>query len=81
MKQVDCSLSNGDYNQIVQWSEGYSSADLNSVCKEAAMEPVREIPPQQMMKIKNSGDVRKVMLRDFEKALRNNHPSVSKASI
>jgi len=45
------------------------------------MEPVREIPPQKMMQIKNSNEVRKVVLRDFEKALRNNHPSVSKASI
>jgi SpoVK/Ycf46/Vps4 family AAA+-type ATPase len=65
----------------VQWTDGYSSADLNSICKEAAMEPVREIPPHEIMKIRNANQVRKVKLRDFEKAIRNNQPSVSKASI
>jgi SpoVK/Ycf46/Vps4 family AAA+-type ATPase len=56
----------------VQWTDGYSSADLNSICKEAAMEPVREIPPHEIMKIRNANQVRKVKLRDFEKAIRNN---------
>ena len=65
----------------MQWTDGYSSADLNSICKEAAMEPVREIPPHEIMKIRNVNQVRKVKLRDFEKAIRNNQPSVSKASI
>jgi SpoVK/Ycf46/Vps4 family AAA+-type ATPase len=63
------------------WTEGYSSADLNSICKEAAMEPVREIPPNKIMQIQSANQVRKVLLKDFEKAIRNNQPSVSKASI
>jgi SpoVK/Ycf46/Vps4 family AAA+-type ATPase len=44
MKQVDCNLSTYDFNQIVAYTEGYSSADINSLCKDAAMEPIREIP-------------------------------------
>ena len=45
MRQVDSSISNRDLDIIVQKTNGYSSADLNSLCKEAAMEPIREIPP------------------------------------
>ena len=45
------------------------------------MEPVREIPPHEIMKIKNANRVKKIKLRDFEKSIRNNHPSISKASI
>ena len=81
MKQVDCGLSSSDFNTIMLWTEGYSSADLNSICKEAAMEPVREIPPNKIMQIQSANQVRKVLLKDFEKAIRNNQPSVSKASI
>lgn len=63
MQQVDTSLSNSDYNQIVEWTESYSSADLNSVCKDAAMEPVREIPPHKLMSMR--GGLRKIVLSDF----------------
>ena len=51
MKQVDFGLSAGYYDRFLLWTEGYSSADLNSICKEAAMEPVREIPPHKIMQI------------------------------
>lgn len=45
MKLVDSDLSKRDYQAIVELTNGYSSADLNSLCKEAAMEPIREISP------------------------------------
>ena len=44
MSQVDSNFSSNDFHQIVKFTQGYSSADLNSLCKEAAMVPVREIP-------------------------------------
>jgi len=81
MKQVDCSLSSGDFQRILDLTQGYSSADLSSLCKEAAMMPIREISPEKLMKLKDSTHVRKVCLRDFEEALRSIKPSVSKQSI
>ncbi len=81
MKQVDCSLSNGDFQRILDFTQGYSSADLSSLCKEAAMMPIREISPEKLMKLKDSSHVRKVCLRDFEGALRIIKPSVSRQSI
>jgi SpoVK/Ycf46/Vps4 family AAA+-type ATPase len=65
MKQVDCSLSTYEFNQVVSWTEGYSSADLNSLCKEAAMEPIREIPPHKIMELRSASNVRKVSVGDF----------------
>ena len=49
IKQVDCGLGKSDFSRIVEMTNGYSSADLNSLCKEAAMEPIREITPQKLM--------------------------------
>ena len=65
MKQVDCNLSTYEFNEVVQWTEGYSSADLNSLCKEAAMEPIREIPPSKIMELRSASNVRKVKVGDF----------------
>lgn len=45
------------------------------------MEPVREIPPNQIMKIKGEQSIRPIILQDFIKALRNMQPSVSKQSL
>lgn len=81
ISQVDCSLSNSDFNRIIELTNGYSSADLNSLCKEAAMVPIREITPDKLMKLKSANHVRKVCLRDFEEALIAIRPSVSKQSI
>ena len=32
-------------------TKGYSSADLSAFVKEAAMEPIRELPAGQLMKL------------------------------
>jgi len=81
MGQVDTDLSHSDYHRIIEYTNGYSSADLNSLCKEAAMVPLREIPAAQLMTMKSAKQIRKVKLRDFEQALRNIRPSVSQKSI
>ena len=81
MKTVQNDLSSYDYREIVNETDGFSSADLNSLCKDAAMEPVREIPANQLLAIKGESSIRKVKLKDFIKALKTIRPSVSKASL
>lgn len=34
-------------------TKGYSSADLTALCKEAAMEPIRELPAGDLMRLKS----------------------------
>ena len=52
IKTVQHDLSSYDLKEIVNETDGFSSADLNSLCKDAAMEPVREIPPDKLLQIK-----------------------------
>ena len=50
-------------------TEGYSCADLNFIVKEAAMAPIREIPTEQLMAMKDTMEMRPLTVKDFEKVL------------
>ena len=66
---------------LLEITEGYSCADLNQVVKEAAMIPLREIPPDQLMNLENTEAIRPINLDDFRASLRQNAPSVSRETI
>lgn len=44
IKQVDTDLTVKDLDLIAKGTKGYSSADISAFVKEAAMEPIRELP-------------------------------------
>eukprot|EP00354_Favella_ehrenbergii_P004539 CAMPEP_0170455974 /NCGR_PEP_ID=MMETSP0123-20130129/3762_1 /TAXON_ID=182087 /ORGANISM="Favella ehrenbergii, Strain Fehren 1" /LENGTH=207 /DNA_ID=CAMNT_0010719295 /DNA_START=830 /DNA_END=1450 /DNA_ORIENTATION=- len=70
------SLNASDFQTIARKTEGYSSADLAAVSKDAAMQPLREVPPGDILSMdKNS--LRPVTKNDFLAALRGMAPSVS----
>jgi SpoVK/Ycf46/Vps4 family AAA+-type ATPase len=54
LAQVDNNLRTSELDQIAGSSNGYSSADLTSLVKEAVMEPIRELPPGQLLQLKNA---------------------------
>jgi len=62
-------------------AEGYSMADLVSLVKEVAMTPVREIPTEKLMEIKDMDEIRGIEMRDIESAMKVVVPSVSKHTI
>jgi len=78
---VGYKLSDVDFQRIMELTKGYSSADLNSVVKEAAMGPVREIPAKDFMSMKPKNAFRKIRLHDFEQACIAIRPSVSKGTL
>ena len=45
------------------------------------MIPVRELPTEQLMNLKDVGSIREISLDDFKQSLKTNAPSVSKATI
>ena len=64
------SFTQDDMQVMAAQSEGYSMADMVALIKEMAMMPVREIPTEQLLEIKDMNDIRPVDLRDFNLALK-----------
>lgn len=64
---VDHTLTEKDYSQISNLSRGYSGADIQELCKEAAMNPLRNIPDIREV---NLDDIRPLEVIDFTQALR-----------
>ncbi len=69
-------MQQGDVSIIVAKTEGYSGADMANLCRDAALGPVRSLDYSAIETISKE-DIRPVMLRDFEDALRQVKASVS----
>ena len=74
-------LNEDDMSQLMKLTEGYSCADLQFIVKEAAMSPIRELPTETLMQLKDNSELRPLCLDDFKKVLSQNQPSVSKETI
>jgi SpoVK/Ycf46/Vps4 family AAA+-type ATPase len=55
--------------EVLRITDGYSCADMQAMIKEAAMQPVRELSPDELLNIKDSSAMRKVNASDFAKAV------------
>ena len=80
MKQIKNELSPNDIAMIVQRTKGYSFSDLSTLCKEAAFEPIREIPPELLVNKKES-EIRGISFKDLENVLKKVPPSTSNKTI
>lgn len=61
-------LSAADFKFISQRTEGYSSADLSSLVKDVAMQPLRDISPSNILSM-DSNKLRAVVKADFVKSM------------
>ncbi|GAU43878.1 hypothetical protein TSUD_179730 [Trifolium subterraneum] len=66
------SLPSRDLEMLVKETEGYSGSDLQALCEEAAMMPIRELGP-------NILTVRGLKYEDFKKAMAVIRPSLNKS--
>ncbi|KAI5564391.1 hypothetical protein POPTR_014G071900v4 [Populus trichocarpa] len=71
------SLPGGDLEKLVRETEGYSGSDLQALCEEAAMMPIRELGAN-ILTVK-ANQVRPLRYEDFQKALAVIRPSLSKS--
>jgi SpoVK/Ycf46/Vps4 family AAA+-type ATPase len=73
LRDQQFSLSDSDFDRIMQLSEGYSGADIKVLCSEASMGPIRDL-----VDILNASksQVRSINMTDFERALRSVRASV-----
>jgi len=72
-------LTEGDFKEITELTEGYSGSDMTALAKEAAMEPIRELGDQLMDA--NFETIRQITKTDFVKAMETIKKSVSPESL
>ena len=71
-----------DYDEIADLCEGYSGRDLSVVCREAAMEPIRDLQRSGRMDDKAKIlELRPVMREDLVAAIENIRPATSPEDI
>ncbi|MHA1936619.1 MAG: AAA family ATPase [Candidatus Thorarchaeota archaeon] len=67
-----------DYEELADLSEGYSGRDISVVCREAAMEPIRDLQRTGRMDDEEEIlDIRSVSREDFLQAIENIRPATS----
>ncbi|XP_054783530.1 uncharacterized protein LOC129290684 [Prosopis cineraria] len=71
------SLPSGDLERLVKDTEGYSGSDLQALCEEAAMMPIRELG-SDILTVKPN-QVRGLRYEDFKKAMSVVRPSLNKS--
>ena len=81
LQKVNNSFKEEDMQQIIKITDGYSCADMQAMIREAAMMPVRELSPEELMKIEDKSKIRDLTVDDFSKAASNQPPSVSAKTI
>lgn len=52
MEQMDHIMDDKDLSEVAKMAEGFSGADMDCLCREASMEPLRDIPSDQIMLLK-----------------------------
>ncbi|XP_075157169.1 fidgetin-like protein 1 [Haematobia irritans] len=76
LQTVDNNLETSDLAEIAKLAEGYSGADMDSLCREASMEPLREQSNGCILTV-TMKSIRAVNRNDFHIALKKIRPSVS----
>ncbi|KAI3942340.1 hypothetical protein MKW92_041477 [Papaver armeniacum] len=71
------SIPGGDLERLVKETEGYSGSDLQALCEEAAMMPIRELGSK--IQTVNANQIRPLRYGDFKKAMSVIRPSLQKS--
>ena len=79
LKKQPYDIGDNELRSIVELTEGFSGSDLANLCREAAFGPIRELGSRVMTAA--ASDVRSLQYVDFQSALENIRPSVTKESI
>ena len=68
LKTVTYKINKAEIDQVVQKTQGYSSADLTALVKDVVMHPLRELAPGSILHM-NKDELRPINLDDFVKSL------------
>ncbi|XP_068236721.1 spastin-like isoform X2 [Palaemon carinicauda] len=73
-------ISSKDMEILASLTDGYSGSDLTSLAKDAALAPIRELKPEQVVSC-DLADVRGISLEDFRESLKKIRRSVPQSSL
>lgn len=76
MSREKSQLGADEMEKVVLGTEGFSGADMTQLCREAALGPIRSIRLSDIATI-TAEQVRPILYRDFQEALKIVRPSVS----
>ncbi|KAL4188107.1 hypothetical protein AMTRI_Chr09g22250 [Amborella trichopoda] len=79
LKGQSFSLPDDDLEKLVMETDGYSGSDLQALCEEAAMMPIRELGPNILTV--NASRVRPLRFEDFQRAMTVIRPSLIKSKL
>lgn len=71
-------LTEQDMEHICTLTDGFSGADMHSLCHDAALGPIRDIHDIELL---SSEEVRGISVEDFVKSLKAIRPSVSESDL
>ncbi|XP_055858490.1 fidgetin-like protein 1 isoform X4 [Episyrphus balteatus] len=80
LKTVRNSITEEEILEVGNLTGGYSGADMETLCREASMEPIRSIPPEEIPFFSEE-NVRPVQVNDFHLALKRVKASVSEKDL
>lgn len=78
--KINNTLTPDDYCELSKSTEGYSGADMKSLCHEAAMGPIRDISYSDLEHVEETA-VRAVQIEDFRLALTRVKATVDQAEL
>lgn len=73
-------LSSKEMEILASLTDGYSGSDLTSLAKDAALAPIRELKPEQVVSC-DPADVRGISLDDFKESLKKIRRSVPQSTL
>jgi SpoVK/Ycf46/Vps4 family AAA+-type ATPase len=79
LKGQKVKLNQKELYEIAECTENYSGSDLNSLCKETAMVPIRELG-SKIMEL-TIDQIRGIDYNDFLKSIKHIKPSATKETI
>lgn len=79
IKDFSCNLTEEDFDKVAEKTKGYSGADMNNLCREAAYGPIREVG--HLLQSLDVDSVRPMRMRDFVQAQKLVKSSVAESDV
>lgn len=79
LKYQNNTLTESDYQQLIQLTEGFSGSDITALAKDSAMGPLRSLGDKLLLT--PTEQIRAINIDDFKSSLQYIRPSVSKEGL